>query len=481
MSDLNVKVLKGVSWLALYKFFSQMFSWGVTIVVARILVPDDYGLMAMSTIITSYGIYLSEMGLGAAIIQRKSPSQHELSSVFWFLLSVSLVLALSCIPISYITASIFDEPDVIPLTQTVAVVFLLAGFEIVPFNLIKKEIMFKTVGIIEMTTTIIASASMLLMANLEFGVWTLIMGKIIGQMTRVPLIFYYSKWRPAFHYKFKEVKPFITFGINVALGRTFFYIQEMSDQFFAGRAWQTAQLGLYAFALQLARIPTEKIVSLINQTSFPAFSKLQDDQKAFNSFYLNITKVNVLVVVPIFLGGFLVGEDLIRFVLNEKWFPMIELFKYLCLIEIFTAMNSINNYVHISQGRPNWSLSYNTVTAILMAVSFYFAVQFGFMAILIPWFTTYIFLRVSWMLITLRKLGIPAFSYVKNIRHIFIASALMFAAVRLLTFILHLEMFDNSALFNLVTKVITGGSVYLVYILFFEKEMLLNVKKMIRS
>ena len=109
-SSIGKKVFKGASWLAMFKLISQFFSWGVTILVANILVPGDYGLMAMATIITGYAEMFAELGLGAAIIQKPKLIQEELSSVFWFSFMFGSLLALSCFPIAHLTAFIFQEP-----------------------------------------------------------------------------------------------------------------------------------------------------------------------------------------------------------------------------------------------------------------------------------------------------------------------------------------------------------------------------------
>lgn len=131
-------MFKGASWLAMFKFVSQLFSWVVTILVARILVPEDYGLMAMATIITGYAQMFAELGLGAAIIQKPQLIQIELSSVFWFSFMFGSMLALSCFPIAHLTAFIFHEPRVIPLTKTISLLFIFSSLQIVPLNLLKK-------------------------------------------------------------------------------------------------------------------------------------------------------------------------------------------------------------------------------------------------------------------------------------------------------------------------------------------------------
>lgn len=478
-SSIGKKVFKGASWLAMFKLISQLFSWGVTILVARILVPEDYGLMAMATIITGYAEMFAELGLGAAIIQKPKLIQEELSSVFWFSFMFGSLLALSCFPIAHLTAFIFHEPRVIPLTMTLSLLFILSSLQIVPLNLLKKELDFKIVGIIEMTATFVACSIMIIIAKMGGGVWTLLCGFLIRSFTSLILIYYKVRWLPKLHFNFNEAKSYLKFGITMALGRSLFYVWEQSDKFFAGRAWNTKILGYYSFAIQLAQIPTEKIVVLINQVAFPAFSKLQDDKDQFNTLYLNITKVTATIVLPLFVGGFLVGDNIVRILLNEKWYPIIFLFKYLCLSQIMMAMNAINNFAHAAQGRPHWGLCYHAAAAILMPVSFYLAVPYGLNAILIPWFTTFLLICSVWIITTLKKLGVPITAYIKNLSHPILAVLTMAAGVTVFEYLLvSLAKMDIPLIFILVMKVATGGVCYLGYLWVFNRQLFHDFKKL---
>jgi len=480
--SLESKVIRGVSWMAFFSLFSQAFSWAITILVARILVPGDYGLMAMSTIITGYALALSELGLGNAIIQRQNVSGKELSSVFWFSTIITTILAISCFPISYLTAFIMHEPRVIPITQTVAILFVLNGLQIVPSSLIRKEMDFKSIGLIDMMSVIVSSLCMFFIAKFGGGVWTLIFGFVIRSFLRTVLLFRKSHWLPAFHFDFAESKPFLSFGLMLALGRSLFYVQEKSDRFFAGRAWKSNLLGYYTFALDLSQIPTDKIVSLINNVSFPAFSRLQNDPEGFNKLYLNITKVSAAIVLPLFAGGYLLGGDLIKLLLNEKWLPIIPLFRTLCLVQILTSLNAINNFVHAAQGRPNWGLYYNIACVIAMPISFYFAVQHGLNAIIIPWTTTYVILCLGWIFISIRKFGIALQRYFFNILHPICGTLLMGSILMLIRSTLTLQNVSGKPLeiSFLCGFIVLGSGIYFGYFWFIDRDFVLSLRKMFK-
>ena len=469
--SITQRAFKQGSWLAFFKFITQVFSWATTIIVARLLIPEDYGLMDMATVLTGYAALLGELGLGAAVIQRPNTTQENLSSVFWFTFIIGFFFVGVCFLFAYPTAWVFDEPRVIPLTQSVSVIFILNALAIVPLNLLKKKLNFKKVGFIEMTAALISCAGMLVIAYAGGGVWTLLLGHIIRSLARLLLVFYVQQWSPKFYFNFKEVKSYLKFGIVVALGRTFRYLFEKSDRFFAGITWAAGTLGLYSFAIILAKIPTEKILSLIMQVSYSAFAELQNDRAGFNNFYLNINKIIAMIVLPLFVGGFLAGEELIKVFLDDKWTPIIFLFKMLCLSQIFVALTAVNNHVHNAQGRPGWSMRYNGICAIIMAVCFYFAVQYGLNAIVIPWLTVFPFLCVAFIAVTLLKIKVGVKAYLKTLSLPVSATAFMAAAVLSTEeALLFYPGVLTSNLTMLVAKIGIGGLSYIGFLVVFDRE-----------
>ena len=476
--SLEAKIVKGVSWMAFFGAVSQAFSWTITIVIARILVPGDYGLMAMSTIIAGYALTMSELGLGNAIVQRHSITADELSSVFWFTTGLSVALAASCVPVSYLTAAVMREPRVIPLTQAVSVLFLLNGLQVIPSCLLNRRMDFKTIGLVEMVSAMTASGCMLVMAGAGAGVWTLLLGNVVRSAVRTILLFLKTRWRPTMHFNFSESRSFLSYGITIALGRSLFYVQEKSDRFFAGRAWTPGLLGCYTFALDLAQVPTDKIVSLINNVSFPAFCKLQNDPPAFAALYLNIAKITAAVSLPLFTAGFILGDDLIRLVLNPKWYPMIFMFRVVCLAQILTSMNALNNFVHAAQGRPRWSLYYNLCCVICMPASFAVAAPFGLNAMAVPWLSMYAALCVGWIVISLRKLGVGIGRYIDAVSRPLAATGVMSIVLFAVEGYSTAHVGTPSRILVLSAAGLAGTAAYAGYFWYFDRDYLFSLKKL---
>jgi O-antigen/teichoic acid export membrane protein len=474
-----VTVFKGATWMAAYKFVSQIFSWAITLLIARLLAPDDYGLMTMATMITTLGLMFNELGLGAAIIQKPKITETELSSIFWFSFFVSLLFTGLCYFSSYVLAAVFHEPRIIPLTKAASLIFLINGLQIVPMSLIKKNLEFKQLGFIEMKSVIISSFSMLIIAYYGGGVWALVGGYLILSASKLFFLYFRIKWMPRYVFAFREAKGYLQFGAHVSLGRFFFYLFEASDKFFGARAWTPNILGYYSFGLTLAQLPTDKIVTLINQVSFPALSKLQHDREGFNTFYLRIVKLSATLVMPIFIGGYLLGEELIPMILSEKWMPIVVVFKYLCLTQVITSLNAINNLVHWSQGRPQWSLVFHGALAFFMSISFYLAAPYGMNAYLFPWFITYLVICLTWIMVTIKKLNISVNTYLENLGKPTMGTLLMAVGVLATGYgvsLLHITAY--SPVWTVTAKIIVGVLCYVGYLWFFDKQLFLDLQKL---
>ena len=477
--SLGKEAFKGGSWFAFFTFIGQGFSWLVTFWVARLLMPDDYGLMALTTIFTGYAAWFSELGLGAAIIQRDSPTHEDLSSIFWFTLAVGLLLAIACFPIASLSARFFKEPRLIALTRMVAIIFLINGISIVPSNLLRREMKFKKLGLFKMIAVFVSCSYMLIAAYFGAGVWSLLGGQIVLAFVNTLLVVIMVRWYPLRHFVFKEVSSYIKYGVKIAIGRTLFYITDNSDKLIVGKILGPVDVGFYSFALQLSQLPTEKVTVMINQISFPLFSKLKHSKEELNSHYLKIIKIIATLVLPLFVGGFLVADELILIVLGEKWSPIIVLFKYLCLAQIMTSLSAINNIVHNALGMAELSMYFNGLCAIFMTVSFYFAASYGLNTMIYPWCFTYFILCAAWICFTLKKLEISLYRYFSNMIFILMSVGLMYLVVngiKIFSVTLLLVHYGNASI--LATKIIAGGLVYIGFLSLFDRELFTDLREL---
>ncbi len=411
-----------------YRFITQVISWTVTVAVARILRPEDYGLMALASLVTGYVEVFSELGLGAAIVQRGEITQRDLSSHFWFSVLVGTVLGVLTIPLAYATAWAVHDPRVIPITESISVLFLFGGFTVVPFNLLLREMRFGAIGASQLVGATVASLSMLWFASHGFGVWTLILGTLLLRLTTMVMVFVLSGWRPSFHFSSAEVRLSLRFGVHVAASRSIFYIFQKADKFIVGKVLGAGALGYYSFALDLASAPNDRMVTAANQVSFPVFARHQTQPDRLQDLFLKISRYIAWVAFPLYLGGAAFGHLLIP-ILGIKWAPAISLFRWFCLSYLLISVTSLNSGLHNALGRSRVVLIFSLLSIGVMAPCILVAAHFGLAALALPWLLVYPVLLAFWTHKTLKLASIPVGKYLAIYRTPLLASTIMILGV----------------------------------------------------
>ncbi len=475
MSDLRAAARSGF-FFGGFRLFTQALSWGITIVIARMLNPEDYGLMEMALVLIAYVELFSELGLGAAIIQRKEISQKELSSIFWLSFIVSNALGVVSFALAYPTAWIFGESRIISVTQAMSVLFAVGGLMIVPFNLLMREFKFKEVGIIECVAVILSGGSMLFMAKAGWGIWTLAAGTILARCVTVALVCSVAKWRPNFYFRFADVRPLLSFGLKVAGSRSLHYIFRKLDRIIVGKMLGVESLGYYTLALTFAEAPTSKFISFITQISFPIFSRLQGDLLKFGDIYVKLTKYIAILMTPIFLGGFFFSREIIAVCLGEKWIPITSLFSMFCLSQFIYSLCSLSVVVNNAQARPQWCLYMTSILAFFMPISIYVAAHYGLDGLAVPWITVYPVIYIVFTALTIQKISLSGSRYLKGLVSPLVASSVMIAGIWVVQKIWILSGFDGgNGRKILFQEIFTGAVLYLGYLVLVERETLLGV------
>jgi len=288
--SLRRRVLDGVLWLTVVKVFGQAISWAITLYVIRILSPDDYGLMAMAGVYLSFMIIFNEVGLGAAIIQKKDLSQEDLSNIYWAVLFINGALYLLSFLAAPLVAAFYNEPRVTDVIRVASITFILNSLGLVSYNMLTREMIFNRRSQAEMIGNTAGALSTLWLALHGFGVWSLVWGNIIVELVKNVFFVLFYPWRLKFAFSLSKIKDMTHFGSKVALARFFWYFASSMDLLIAGKILGKTQLGYYSIAVQFASVPLFKVVSTITQVAFPAFSEIQDDHALLRRYFLKIVK-----------------------------------------------------------------------------------------------------------------------------------------------------------------------------------------------
>jgi teichuronic acid exporter len=276
--DVRSLVISGLRWSAGAKLGGQLVSWASTIVVMRLLNPNDYGLMAMAWVFIFFCRLLNELGLGSAVVQAKELSEHQLRQVFGLVILFNVILTGLLIAASPAIAWFFDEQRLVNMVIVLALQLPVMALAVVPEAVLVREMNFRAPAVVSVASDVTAAVIALALAFLGFGVWTLVLSNLAGVFTRTIGFNIASPYlkRPSF--RFTEFAAMAKFGGYVTANRILWYVYSKSDTFIVGKMMGKTLLGYYSVALELASLPLAKVGSIVNQVALPAYSRIQDDR-----------------------------------------------------------------------------------------------------------------------------------------------------------------------------------------------------------
>ena len=471
--SLRSRVVSGVFWLGATKALGQVISWGTTIYVARLLSPDDYGLMGMAGAFLGFIVVMNELGLGSAIVQKKELSEEELSNIG----SVVILINAALYGVSFLSAPwiarFFGEPRLTEVIRTLSLVLIFSGMGATSFHMLTRKIIFKKRSQAELIGNVSGAVSTLLFAVNGLGVWSLVYGNIVLELTKNLFFYIFSPWKPKLRLSLSKVKGVIHFGLKVAVARLLWYFYSNADFWIAGKLLGKTLLGYYAMAFQFASVPNDKIVSFVTQVSLPALSQVQGDLKLLKRYFLKIIRLIAFVTFPIFWGIFLVADDAIVLFLTEKWSPIILPLKILCVVSMFRALNAMNAPLVIAKGRPGISVATNLLFALTLPFAFFIGSFYGLEGFSYSWLAVFPALSLITTYVSLRAVELSLFDYFNELKPILLATLFMVLGVILIQKTL-LSEFSRPARFS--ATCLAGMGFYALYYFLFYREMFSEAK-----
>jgi teichuronic acid exporter len=478
--DIRSKVMSALRWSAAARFLGQAVSWGITIMVIRLLSPGDYGLMAMAMVLVSFLVLLNTLGLDAVLVQDKDLDEQMTRQIFGIVIVVNILFFALLFFGAEAVAMFYGDPALTLIVQVLSFQFLLLIFETLPQSRLEREIEFAQRSIVDFATLIIGSAVTLVMALTEFGVWALIWGMLATNATRMIGLNLISRnlvW-PSF--SLRGMRKHFAFGGFVTTDRGLWYLFSESDKIIGGKLLGNHLLGYYAVASQLASLPIHKISGLLNSVAFPAFSHAHTHTSAatVQGYLLKATRILGIAAFPVFLGMSCTAEPLIACLLGEKWLPAAPLLQLLGVVMPFRLLSSIFPPLLWGTGNPATSASNFLVAALLMPVAFYFGSRWGVIGLAYAWLCMYPLVFFITAYRTCRKVGLGIVEYLLQMFRPVVAGMIMYTTVYFLQGFAYGAVGDWLYLSQLV---LTGAITYGVAILLIDRNGMLETLQLIRS
>jgi O-antigen/teichoic acid export membrane protein len=458
---LTNKAVKGVLWVGSTKLLGQTISWIITLLVVRILAPDDYGLMGMALAFLGVIQLLNEMGLGAAIVQKQELNRFDLSTVFWFSLIVSCTLYALVALSAPLVAAFFQNERITMLIRILGLNLLLGSLRAVPFYLLIKEMAFDKKAKAELISNIFAGLTALTLAYLRFGVWSLILSSITLNVALTGFVTYFYPWRPAWVFRPWRIWGLLRFGMQVLGSRLLSFGYSGTDMLVVGKVLGERFLGFYTIAADLSGKGVDLLSEILSQVTFPMYASLQNDRAALQRYYLKLSTLVALTVFPAFGGLILIAPDLFTILLTDKWLPAANIFQMLCAVAAVKSVAALIPPLLTAIGRADVNLRYTFLCASIMTPAFILGSLFGLRGIACAWLVVYPGLFFYGLLrVALRVLSLSLRDYLSKLLPAIAGTMVMACLVLTFQNVLPSEM----PLFRLTGSCVVGAVGYLLFI-----------------
>jgi O-antigen/teichoic acid export membrane protein len=351
-NDIGKKTRSSMYWNLSFKIPYEVFRFGVSIIVARLLDPKDFGIVSIATMIIFYSNTLTNLGFKSALVQRKEITDEHISSVFTADLTLSFFMACLFYFLAPAIAAFFHSPESVPVIRVMSLTFVITSFYDLPYTLFRRELNFKVITLVDTVKETFMSTITVVLAYLGFKYWSIVWGQLVPLTLAAIFLIVKIERKPALSFRYGALKDLFNYGIWSFVRSQLFFFSSRLDRLIVGRYLGPAVLGIYDKSKSLSQMPTESISSNINNVLYSSFSRIQDKKDELLNMLRKSIVLTSVINFPIFAGLFAIAPHFVPVVLGEKWNPMIIPLKIMCISGIcasfsglfLTAAVNIGNY-----------------------------------------------------------------------------------------------------------------------------------------
>jgi O-antigen/teichoic acid export membrane protein len=383
MSDLKSQTINGVFWSFLEKFGSQLILLISQIILARLLEPEDFGLIGMLAIFIGVSQAFIDSGFDNALIQKKDVNQTDYSTVFYFNIAIGFLLYILLFVAAPYIADFFRQPLLVNLTRVVCIILAVNSFGLIQLVKFKIEMNFRAIAQVVVIANFLSAFVGIGMALLGYGVWALA-GQIMGiYFFRTVLFWVKSSWRPSLVFSVESFKQMFRFGSKLLLSGIISQTFENIYLMVIGRMFSATALGFYSQAKKLQQVPVTTLAQVVGNVTYPAFSKIQDDNEKLKQGFRKLIKLLVFVNFPLMLGLAVIAKPLLVLVLGEKWLPSVPYFQLLCIAGMIYTLHASNLNILKVKGRSDLFLSLEIAKKLIVVVAIIIGLNWGIMGLVV--------------------------------------------------------------------------------------------------
>lgn len=474
-SSLKSKAAKGMAWSAFGTFSSQGISFVIGIILARILMPSDYGLIGMLAIFFAVSQLIVESGFSNALIQKIDRTETDYSTIFYFNLVVSIFIYLLLYFTAPLIAQFYETPELTSLTRILSLNILIGALAIVQQARLKIELNFKTPALITLISVALSGTVGVVMAYYGFGVWALVVQNLSLTTFRTILLFFFNKWMPRLIFSIASLKQLFGFSSKILIAGLVSTIVNNLYSILIGKLFSPKDVGFYTRARQFPELISVTITNILQGVTYPILTTLQNDRTRMVFVYGRLMRITVFFVMPLLTLFALLAEPFIRLLLTEKWIAIVPLIQWLCFARMITPISALNMNILNAIGRSDLYLKVDLSKLPLALVMMAVTVPFGINVVVIGNFVVSV---VSFFINAYYPGKIFGFGVIRQTKEML---TVIIATIVMSIFVFGINTFIPGDLLKLIAGSILGPAIYLLAAYLMKIEELEEVQGMVQK
>ncbi len=473
VDTLKTKTITGISWSAVERFTTQGVSFFIQLLLARLLMPSDYGIIAMLAIFLQIAQVFIDSGFANALIKKQNCSEEDYSTVFYYNLVISIIIYLLFFSFSPKVARFYDIPELTNVMRFISLVVILNALCIVQRTKLIKAINFKSQTMVSLGSVLLSGGLGLYLAYQGFGVWALCWQTIANGFFQNVFLFFSVKWFPSLSFSKTSFVEMFGFGSKILGASIISVIYSNLYTIVIGKMFHTIELGHFSRAEQFAKFPSSNIGNIITRVVFPVLSRIQDDDEKLCIAYRKIIRCSSFLIFPLMMGLAALATPFVTVILTEKWLGVVILLQILCMSYMWDHLSLLNLNVLYVKGRSDLVFKLEVIKKSIAVVILVVTIPYGLVVMcwgLVMYSLIAFYLNAYY---TRKLLALGFLKQLNDVIPYFIASLAMGGCV-----LLFLHMVDNVYI-QLVVGIFIGIAIYFLISIFFLKFTIMEVKSLI--
>lgn len=462
---LKQEAIAGMIWSSIGKFGTLGLSFISNLILARLLMPRDFGYIGMLSIFLAISQVFISGGLGSALIQKKKTTQIDYDTVFYWNLVLSIILVVILFFAAPSIAKFYNMALLKDLLRILSLGLVIGAFSMIQSTQLQKNLRFKELSIRNIIATLLGVLASIVMALNGYGVWSLVVSSLLSTTVSVFLLWKMSTWRPTFQFSLSSLRELFSFGGLILLSSLVETIYTNIQGLIIGKSFSAQSLGYYTQARKLEEVPTNALSSIVNQVSFPIFSQLQDNLESLRVGVRKNIKAITFLNFPLMVMLIVIARPLILLLYTEKWEISIQYFQILCIGAMFYTINTVNTNVIKSLGKGKIYFWIQLIKRLIGIILIIFSIQYGIEALLWAVVATY---YISFLINGYTSGKLIDYGIISQIRDIWLC-LLLSVSVGVITYYLFLQV-SLDYISSLLLQIIVYTILYLFLSLLMKNE-----------